>query len=216
MFENVDNGDSKIRRYMSMCGRYYFDGETYRFASQVVQDNEYEYDEIERDFLPGDNIPVILSKDDRLVLKPMKWGYSMNSSSQRVINARSETLLEKKMFANDAATHRCIVPAKGFYEWDSHKHKFAFESPNNRYLFMAGIYREKENEVTIITTDANELMQPIHSRMPLIIPQEDIQRWLFDNHYLEFFLTSVSEDLDIVSGQMQQSLFEDHDLFHKK
>lgn len=191
-----------------MCGRYYFDNETYQLAGKVVQDNQYEYDEMQKDFYPGEDIPVILFEDEKLVLKPMKWGYSMNSTSQRVINARCETLLEKKMFAADAKIHRCLVPAKGFYEWDVHKHKFAFESPKNHYLLMAGIYREKNNEVTIITTSANELMQPIHSRMPLIIQEEDIQRWLFDNHYLEMFLSSVGEDLNIVNGQMQQSLFE--------
>lgn len=191
-----------------MCGRYYFDGETYQLVGNIVQDNQVEYDDIKCDFNPGENISVILFEDEKFVLKPMKWGYSINTSSQRVINARCETLLEKPMFSHDAREHRCLIPAKGFYEWDTHKHKFAVESPNNQYLLMAGIYRVKENEVTIITTAANDAIKPIHSRMPLIILEEDIQRWLLDEHYLEMFLASSGEDLNIVSGQMQQSLFE--------
>ncbi|MFR6098573.1 SOS response-associated peptidase [Longibaculum muris] len=192
-----------------MCGRYYFDGDTYRLVGRVIEDCQYDYEEYENDFYPGDNIPVLAVKSGKLTLTPMKWGYSMNNSSKRVINARCETVLEKKMFSQDALTHRCLIPAKGFYEWDSHKHKVSFESQKNRYLLMAGIYRVKENEVTIITTMANSLMKPIHSRMPLMIDEQDIQRWLYDNQYLESFLTSTTDDLNIVSGQIQESLFGD-------
>ncbi|MFR7592441.1 MAG: SOS response-associated peptidase [Longibaculum sp.] len=194
-----------------MCGRYYFNDETYRFVETMVEENEYDFDDANKDFYPGDEIPVILSQDQKLVLKPMKWGYSLNQHSQRVINARCETLLEKKLFAQDAKEHRCLIPAKGFYEWDTHKHKISFESRKNRYLFMAGIYREKENEVTIITTNANDTMKPVHSRMPLMIMEDDIQRWLYDNHYLEIFLTTINDDLDIVSGQIQESLFDEEE-----
>lgn len=191
-----------------MCGRYYFDNETYRLVEAIVQDNEFDFNQTEKDFFPGENIPVILMKEEKLVLTPLKWGYTMKTNSQRVINARSETVLDKKMFAKDTMEHRCLIPAKGFYEWDAHKRKVAFESQQNHYLLMAGIYREKEKEVTIITTSANAVMQPIHIRMPLMISPDDMQRWLFDNHYLEVFLTSITEDLNIVSGQIQESLFD--------
>ena len=180
-----------------MCGRYYFDGETYTLIKSIVQDNQYEYDEGERDFFPSQDIPVIIVKNEHLTLVPLKWGYTMKQNSSLVINARCETLLEKRMFAADAKTHRCIVPAKGFYEWDSHA-----------ILFMAWIYRETQNEVTIITTKANQTMQGIHSRMPLVIPQSDLHKWLYDNQYLESFLSLVPDELNIISGQIQQSLFD--------
>lgn len=191
-----------------MCGRYYFDGETYTLIKSIVQDNQYEYDEGERDFFPSQDIPVIIVKNEHLTLVPIKWGYTMKQNSSLVINARCETLLEKRMFAADVKTHRCIVPAKGFYEWDSHKNKISFEPKQHAILLMAGIYRETQNEVTIITTKANQTMQGIHSRMPLIIPQCDLHKWLYDNQYLESFLSLIPDELNIISGQIQQSLFD--------
>lgn len=194
-----------------MCGRFYLNKETFQIASSMVEDNECEMIDEQKDYVPGEKIPVILSQDDKLVLTSLTWGYSMQGSSQKVINARSETLLEKKMFKEDALNHRCLVIAKGFYEWDSHKHKVSFESQKEDSLLMGGIYREKEKEVTIITVNANDTMKPIHSRMPLMISKEDMHRWLFDEHYLEVFLTTPLDDLQIVSGQVQESLFDDEE-----
>ena len=91
---------------------------------------------------------------------------------------------------------------------DSHKNKISFEPKQHAILLMAGIYRETQNEVTIITTKANQTMQGIHSRMPLVIPQSDLHKWLYDNQYLESFLSLVPDELNIISGQIQQSLFD--------
>lgn len=191
-----------------MCGRYYFDNETYAIAKSLVQDDQYEYDDGERDFFPGQAIPAIIVRNEHLTLVPLKWGYTMKQNSSLIINARSETLLEKRMFAADAQVHRCIIPAKGFYEWDAHKNKISFEPKQHRILLMAGIYRENQNELTIITTKANQSMKAIHSRMPLIIPQNDLHKWLYDNQYLKSILNLVPEELNMISGYFQQSLFD--------
>ena len=64
-----------------MCGRYYFDGETYTLIKSIVQDNQYEYDEGERDFFSSQDIPVIIVKNEHLTLVPLKWGYTMKQNS---------------------------------------------------------------------------------------------------------------------------------------
>ena len=74
---------------------------------------------------------------------------------------------------------------------------------------MAGIYREKEKEVTIITIPSNKIIRSIHPRSPLIIPYEDIKRWLCDNQLLEKFLLTSLTEIKIVDGLFQQSLFDE-------
>ncbi|MEG0366329.1 MAG: SOS response-associated peptidase [Coprobacillus sp.] len=186
-----------------MCGRYYCDYETYSFISDMTDESDIED---ECDFCPGQEIPVIIIKDGETVLEKFSWGYSTNQAL--VINARCETLLEKKMFSDDASKRRCLIPAKGFYEWDARKNKLSFQSHQDKILLMAGIYREKQKEVVIITTSANQVMKPIHSRMPLIIKKENMKKWLLNEEKTKEFLNSSFDELEIVSGNMQQSFFE--------
>lgn len=192
-----------------MCGRYYFYEENNKFVKSVADEDENESVDTMEDKSPGKVIPVLIAKNHQIVYTSMKWGYSMKTNHTLVINARSESLLERKMFSEDAKKHRCLIPITGFYEKDSRKNQLSFESKQRETLFLAGIYRVKEKEVTIITTKANQTMKGIHSRMPLIIPKKEINNWLFDNQSLEKLLKLKPEELDIVSGCLQQSLFDE-------
>ena len=158
-------------------------------------------------YFPGNQIPVIKMDDHQLTGDLVKWGYRL-FDNKLVINARSETLNQKALFKNDLIGHRCIIPATGFYEWDEHKHKFSFENPQHKLLFIAGIYREFNNqkEVTIITTNANESMENIHSRMPLIFDYLQMRDWL-ENKNIASLLKIQPESLIITSGNLQTSLF---------
>lgn len=192
-----------------MCGRYYFYKENHQFVKTFVDEDESEFEETSGDQNPGKIIPVLIARNHQIIYTSMKWGYSMKTTHTLVINARCESLLEKKMFSEDIKKHRCLIPISGFYERDSRKNELSFESKQRETLFLAGIYREQEKEVTIITTKANQTMKGIHPRMPLIIPIKEIKNWLFDNQSLERLLSSTPEELDIVSGHLQQSLFDD-------
>lgn len=191
-----------------MCGRYYWDDSTFDLIDDFADECDVELKTKKHDFSPGEKIPVLVMKKNKMVIEEYIWGYSMNMNSKLVINARSETILEKNMFKEDIRERRCLIASKGFYEWDSHKHQVSFENQED-ILWMAGIYRQKEKEVTIITTQANSSVRGVHSRMPLIIHKEDIKKWLTDDASLSYFLSSVYDDLDIVSGNIQQSLFDD-------
>jgi len=124
-----------------------------------------------------------------------------NSIRNYTLNARIETLNEKKSF-KDVVQNRCLIIADGFYEWQwvtkngSKKQKYAITLPNNDLFSFAGIFtewtdfnNEKINSYSIITTQANELMREIHNtkqRMPVILKKEDEKLWLAGENYEHF------------------------------
>ena len=98
---------------------------------------------------------------------------------------------------------RCLIIAKGFYEWDIHKHQISFE-PMEDILLMAGCYN-KQGEFVIITKEANDVMQPVHSRMPVMLSPYQINSWFAQQSYQKYLQCEIP--FHIVSGILQQSLF---------
>jgi putative SOS response-associated peptidase YedK len=114
--------------------------------------------------------------------KDPKFGYS-------TINARAEEVASKPAYREALRKRRCLVPADAFYEWQridkKTKHPFAFALKSGEPYAMAGLWERwqpKEGEpletFTILTTDPNELMEPVHNRMPVILAAKDYARWL--------------------------------------
>lgn len=114
--------------------------------------------------------------------KDAKIGYS-------TINARAEEAANKPAFRDALRKRRCLVPADAFYEWAKRdaktKQPFAFGLKSGAPFALAGLWerwRPKEGEpletFTILTTDANELVEPAHNRMPVILEPKDYSRWL--------------------------------------
>jgi putative SOS response-associated peptidase YedK len=98
-----------------------------------------------------------------------------------------ETLRDKKTFHKDLAERRCLVLADGFYEWKGergHKTPYYIRLKSGEPFAFAGLYEENEIAGTpagtfaIITTEPNELMQPIHNRMPVILDKDLEAEWL--------------------------------------
>jgi putative SOS response-associated peptidase YedK len=108
--------------------------------------------------------------------------------SMHPINAKSETLAEKPMFCGLLKNKRCLVPASGFYEWKKdgkRKIPYYIHLKESSLFAIAGLYdiwydafNVAHPTYTIITIDANELVAPLHDRMPVILKQEDENRWL--------------------------------------
>jgi len=104
------------------------------------------------------------------------------------INAQSETAATKPSFRNSFRRRRCLVPADAFYEWKTSgkkKHPFAFCMTDRRPFAFAGIWDRWESAegvqletVALLTTSANELVRPLHERMPVILQPEDYASWL--------------------------------------
>lgn len=117
------------------------------------------------------------------------------------LNARSETLLQSKMFREAALKRRCLVLASHFFEWrhykpegakKENKYPYVIEMGDADYFYMAGIYNSYTNEDTgvvlnsfaIVTTSANDLMAAVHNakkRMPVILPDDLAWRWLMED-----------------------------------
>lgn len=176
-----------------MCGRY----TNTRDLETLAQ--EFSLASIESDLKPSYNIaptqrvPVLITKDDALSLVTMRWGLVPSwakdaAIGNKMINARAETLAEKPSFRNLIGRKRCALVADGFYEWRSEgnaKTPYYIRLKSQEPFAFAGLYdiwQSPENETlttcTLITTAANELMEPIHHRMPVIFSKSEVGAWL--------------------------------------
>ena len=107
------------------------------------------------------------------------------------------------------AKRRIVVPAAGFYEWNSRKEKSIFYRKDHPALFMAGLYNpyEEGNRFVILTTAANSSMAPIHDRMPLLLEEDEILPWMLDPDATKEILTKVPYLLERKTEFEQLSLF---------
>ena len=106
----------------------------------------------------------------------------------RLINARSETVAEKPAYRAALRRRRCLLAADGFYEWKAEgrvKQPYFIHFPDERPFAFAGLWESWEGpdharieSCTILTTEANELMRPIHHRMPVILQPRDYAKWI--------------------------------------
>jgi putative SOS response-associated peptidase YedK len=123
----------------------------------------------------------------------LRWGLVPTWSKEPrnralLINARAESLMEKPSFRDAFERRRCLVPATGFYEWKNApggKEAFLIRRQAGEPFAFAGLWepanpREPGSQPTcaIITTDPNDVLRPIHDRMPVILAPEDWDRWL--------------------------------------
>lgn len=144
---------------------------------------------------PTQIISAVFETDGERIISGLKWGliphWSKDDSfASKLINARSETLAEKPSFRDAFKHKRCIIPASGFYEWDKKgkgaKQPFYFYLKDKDVFGFAGLWEEwldkKTGELvetcTIITTEANEVLEPVHDRMPVILKSKDYGEWL--------------------------------------
>jgi len=181
-----------------MCGRYALYGPSSRVREQFDLNGEF-------DFGPRYNIAPTMKvlvvhpgQHGERVASAYRWGLIPSwakdeSIGAKLINARGETVAEKPAFRAAFRRWRCILPASGFYEWKkieqggrTLKQPYFIRPSEERSLFgFAGLTErwmspdgEEVHTCCIITTDANELMMPIHDRMPVILRPEDYGAWL--------------------------------------
>ena len=175
-----------------MCGRFIL------LTDLSVLADSFGIQEIAAEYKPGVNIapgqPIAaVVHDDRKRLVAFRWGLIPSwaddpAIGNRMFNARAETLAEKPSFKQAFKNRRCLIPVDGFYEWqklERGKRPLCFSLKSGRPFGLAGLYETWVSPAkgcihtcTIITTDANDLIRPIHDRMPVILPREKEAAWL--------------------------------------
>lgn len=191
-----------------MCGRYYVDDETVNEIEKIVRQASEKMAHKKGEIYPTNQVPIIRGDHDALALSTMVWGFPKYTDKGVIINARSETVKTKRTFSKTIAESRCIVPAAGFYEWDSAKNKIRFVRKDSNILYMAGIWKKYEDEdrFVILTTGANESMKDVHDRMPLILENSELESWIFDNQFTDYVLHKTPAQLKQIRENEQVKL----------
>ena len=193
-----------------MCGRYYIDSDMAEEIETVVRDVDQRIrkKQFSGDIRPTEIAPVIEKSERGLKLDVCKWGYPLAKGHNLVINARTESVMDKIAFRNGILYHRILIPASGFYEWNRLKEKNTFTRPDAPVLYMAGFcdWFENEKRFVILTTKANASMEKTHDRMPLILEKEQLADW-FDGKKMEQLLQHTPVMLKREAEYEQQNLF---------
>lgn len=150
---------------------------------------------------PTHQMPVALAGENGRTLRNMHWGFMgwKPKSGQRPftpVNTRADSIPEKPMWRKAAKQQRCLVPMNGFYEWagkKGNKTPYFVRGKEQELLAAAGLYSELSpaeggGSFSIITTEPNELMEPIHDRMPAFLHPEEFEDWLNPDHTIDFVL----------------------------
>ena len=174
-----------------MCERFLLLGagrelaDTFDLAEVPQVDSRY-------NIAPGQTVPVVLQDGTGRQLRALSWGLLPSWSKDpsvgfRAPNARCETVAAKPAFRAAFRKHRCLIPASGFYEWKTvgaRKQPILFRPRDGLFAF-AGLWdnwRGGDGTIldtfTILTTTANEVVTPIHDRMPVILDHADYGTWL--------------------------------------
>ena len=183
-----------------MCGRFAFfaKGQFGYESLQLPEPPQFERYNI----APSQDILVIRTapETERPEWVMLRWGLvpfwsKVPGGKRPLFNARAEGIEVKPSFRGPVRHRRCIVPASGFYEWGregSGKQPYFVRPVADEVFALAGIWDHWEGKqgeviesVAIITTTANELMQPIHDRMPVILEKEEVAAWIAPTTKLE-------------------------------
>lgn len=175
-----------------MCGRFSIVSEREEIARHFgVTVSEAQW-QPRYNAAPAQNLPVILDEDTGRV-QWLRWGFipfwaKDISIGSRFINARCETVREKKVYGEAFKKRRCLVVADGFYEWQagaSGKIPYRFELIDRRPFAFAGLWETWKapdqtplRSFTILTTEPNPLVAPVHDRMPVILLPEYEKDWI--------------------------------------
>jgi putative SOS response-associated peptidase YedK len=201
-----------------MCGRYVSSrspAELTRLFNVPEPPLEEAAPEPSWNVAPTDEVWAVLERADRTTgeirrqLRALRWGLVPSwakspDTGARMINARMETVAEKPAYRKPFAKRRCLLPADGFYEWESvevpgrpkpRKQPYFITPEDGSVMALAGLYefwrdpRAADDDpaawlttCTIITTEARDAAGRIHPRMPLAIPAADYEAWLDPAH----------------------------------
>jgi putative SOS response-associated peptidase YedK len=177
-----------------MCGRFALYTDPIALAKQFQAENVPEL-QPNYNVAPSQAIPIIRNEQGHRLFAMARWGLIPSWAKDikigyNTINARADTVAEKPSFRSAFQRRRCLIPADGYFEWqeipDSKiKQPWYISLKNQEPMALAGLWEHWQGSdgseiesCTIIVTAGNELMQPIHDRMPVILSTETWDTWL--------------------------------------
>jgi putative SOS response-associated peptidase YedK len=177
-----------------MCGRFTL-SQTAEAIYQTFHVNKIPDVEAQYNIAPTQMVAAVLynPESNQREFQKLRWGLIPSWAKDlgmgaKLINARAETAAEKPAFRSAFKHRRCLVVADGFYEWqtkEGKKQPYYFHLQERKPFGFAGLWEqwrspqgEEITSCTILTTKCNELLQPIHERMPVILQQQDYSLWL--------------------------------------
>jgi putative SOS response-associated peptidase YedK len=179
-----------------MCGRYRLSRrkqvveEYFESPSEVSEEEDWSP---RYNIAPTQEVATIRQSGSSRILSMMRWGLVPSWATDikigsQLINGRSETVLEKPALREAFRTRRCLIPADGFYEWKKsgkQRQPFHFGMKDNSLFAFAGVWDRWRSpsgpmlqSCSILTTAANELLDGVHDRMPVILPRRHYEAWL--------------------------------------
>ncbi len=178
-----------------MCGRYSLTADLGELTGRFEFDGDWDAFDKRYNIAPTQEVLTVVGGQTRRA-GFMRWGLIPHWAKDikvgsRMINARAETVAEKPAFRNALRRRRCLVLADGFYEWQrvgGSKRPMRIVMRSGEPFAFAGlwsVWKDPEGNrilsCTIITTAANDLLKPIHNRMPVILSKEVEDFWLDDS-----------------------------------
>lgn len=175
-----------------MCGRYTLLADELKILQRFHLEQQIEGYAPSYNIAPGQQVLAIIHDGKKRRAGYMRWGlvpsWARNTTiGHKMINARSETIHEKPSFKNLLLRKHCLIVADSFYEWqkiDNDKQPKRISVPNGSLFTFAGLWDkweyqgEKVFTCTLLTRDSTDFMQPIHHRMPIILPEEAEEIWV--------------------------------------
>jgi putative SOS response-associated peptidase YedK len=173
-----------------MCGRYLITS-----APEAMR-QLFQYPELPNfppryNVAPTQPIPIVRLHEGRRQFALVRWGLIPSwvkdpKTFSLVLQARSDSVLDKPSFKNAMKRRRCLIPADGFYEWNEDTRRpYVVRPKHGGPVAFAGLWEcwigpngEELETAAVITTDANKTLHPIHHRMPAVIPPEAFDLWL--------------------------------------
>lgn len=187
-----------------MCGRFLFEADVEELIGYYKIVNEVQKTIQKGAVFPSQEAPVII---DNRRLGTMAWGFSTSFSKKILINARSESVHQKKLFADAFFKRRCLIPVNAYYEWNTLKEGYTIRPSGDDFFSLGGIYSKDETGIwkfVVLTKEALGEQKNIHHRMPVILQTSDLSLWLQKETPVEklrqILHLSSQQALEIVKG----------------
>jgi len=173
-----------------MCSRFVLTTSPQAIAKQFHTEKAVDW-KPRYNVAPSQAIPAVIRtlEHKQREMKLLQWGFlaSWTQGGRLVVNFRSEEVDEKPILRESFEKWRCLIPADGFYEWRHaarETHPYYFSLKKKRPLAFAGLWSPQTAQggameaCAILTTAPNEVVRPVHDRMPVILEEGDYGRWL--------------------------------------